>query len=43
MVDTDKKIYPNEISMPNPSFCETVNAGTELRIYGITDHIKVLV
>ena len=42
-MDTDKKIYPVEITMPNPAFDETLNAGTELRIYNISDHIKVLV
>lgn len=45
MVDTDKKIFPAEVSMPDKlkTFDEKLEAGTELRIYNITDHIKVLI
>ena len=43
MVDTDKKIYPKDVDMPSPTFDQTLDAGTELRIYHIADHIKVLV
>ena len=44
MVETDKKIFPIEINMPEPiQFDEQLPAGSELRINNIEDHIKVLV
>ena len=43
MVDTDMKIFPAEVDMPNPTYEATLEAGTELRIYHITDHIKVCI
>ena len=43
MADTDKKIMPPPIEMPNPTFDETLPAGSELRINHIENHIKVLI
>jgi len=42
-MDTDKKIHPMPVNMPNIVFDETLNAGIELRVYYIKSHIKVLV
>lgn len=41
-MDTDKKIAPPEISLPEPMQSYNIEAGFELRINHITDHIKVL-
>ena len=43
MTDTDKKITPAGVEMPDPTFSETLPAGAELRINAIETHIKVLV
>jgi|LakMenE01Jun11ns_1017448.scaffolds.fasta_scaffold8924646_2 hypothetical protein len=42
-MDTDKKILPLPVKMPNLEFDEPLNAGFELRISSIKSHIKVLV
>jgi polyribonucleotide 5'-hydroxyl-kinase len=42
-MDTDKKIHPMPVNMPNVVFDETLNAGFELRVDYIKSHIKVLV
>ena len=43
-MDTDKKILPEPVSMPEPlSFDKSLEAGQELRIDNIEDHIKVLI
>jgi len=42
-MDTDKKIMPTPVSMPNIKFDETLSPGFELRIDSIRSHIKVLV
>jgi polyribonucleotide 5'-hydroxyl-kinase len=42
-MDTDKKIMPQDVSMPDPIFDETLQAGFELRIDSIRSHIKVMV
>lgn len=42
-MDTDKKITPLPVNMPNIMFDETLNPGFELRIDSIRSHIKVLV
>lgn len=41
MVDSDKKIQPPEIRMPQPLQNYQIDAGYELRIDKIKDHIKV--
>mmetsp|Transcript_45720 Transcript_45720/g.60592 ORF Transcript_45720/g.60592 Transcript_45720/m.60592 type:complete len:129 (-) Transcript_45720:80-466(-) len=43
MADTDKKIMPAPVDMPEPTFNETLPAGSELRINHIESHIKVLI
>lgn len=42
-MDTDKKIQPLPVSMPNCKFDEVLSPGFELRIDSIRSHIKVLV
>lgn len=43
MADTDRKITPADVEMPDPVFNQTLPAGTELRINNIESHIKVLI
>ncbi len=43
MTDTDQKIMPAAVDMPDPTFDETLPAGSELRINAIDSHIKVLI
>ena len=42
-MDTDKKILPLPVNMPNLIFDDSLNAGFELRISSIKSHIKVLI
>jgi hypothetical protein len=41
-MDTDKKILPIEMRMPEPSQEHLLDAGYELRISNISSHIKIL-
>lgn len=41
-MDSDKKINPPDIKMPHPLKDHILEAGNELRISNITNHIKVL-
>lgn len=43
MADTDKKIMPAAVDMPDPTFSDTLLPGSELRIHHIESHIKVLI
>ena len=42
-MDTDKKINPLPVNMPNLKYDRTLDAGFELRIMSIKSHIKVLI